>query len=117
MSSKNVSQGPFDVIPQLFSSNEPLVEKIGLYFVDYSLVPLLVHENYLSTTPFSIGKVRQTQGNEKALGAHLDAIAAAADSISEGDLVDKMIHSSQFWELQNIHGVLSTVRPATILHG
>ncbi len=72
-------------------------------------------ENYLNVVPrfARIG----VQHNVDTELQHLDAVATAAESISDGDLVDKLIHSGQHWDLQNIHGVLSTVRPASIMKG
>lgn len=45
-------------------------------------------------------------------------MANAADSISQGDLVDRKIHSAeQQWSLMPLHAIMSTVRPASFVAG
>jgi replication factor C subunit 1 len=49
---------------------------------------------------------------------HLELASQAADSISDGDLVDRMIHGSQQqWSLMPTHAVFSFVRPASFVSG
>jgi replication factor C subunit 1 len=48
----------------------------------------------------------------------LELASEAADSISDGDLVDRMIHGSQqHWSLMPTHAVFSFVRPASFVAG
>lgn len=48
----------------------------------------------------------------------LDLMEKASESISDGDLVDALIHGpEQHWTLMPTHAVLSTVRPASFLYG
>jgi replication factor C subunit 1 len=86
---------PFDVTnkilgPYLFSATarETLGDKIELYFHDHAFVPLFIQENYLKTQP---SRVRNDNGPEKDLKL-LDLMDKAASSISDGDLVDALIH-------------------------
>lgn len=113
---KNVAMKTFDIAGKYLSSqiwsanaNVSLNEKIQYYFDDFSFVPLMVHENYMNTRP------------AKATGSsleHLKLVAKAADSISEGDLVDRKIHSSeQQWSLMPFHAVMSSIRPSSFVHG
>ena len=45
-------------------------------------------------------------------------MAKAADSISDGDLVDRMIHGSQQqWSLMPAHAMFAFVRPASYIYG
>ncbi|KAI0655304.1 DNA replication factor C, large subunit [Cubamyces menziesii] len=102
--------------PQMFSptSRETLGDKIELYFHDPSFVPLFIQENYLKTQP---SRIRNTDGPEKIL-KHLELMSKAADSISDGDIVDSLIHGpNQYWSLMPLHAVCSTVRPASFLYG
>lgn len=49
---------------------------------------------------------------------NLELISKAADSISDGDLVDRLIHGGeQHWSLLPLHAVTSTVRPASYIYG
>ena len=89
------------------TSRDTLNEKIELYFHDYSFVPLFIQvgsviflapqiltrkfapqENYLKTNP---SRVRDMDGPRKAL-KQLKLMERAAESISDGDLVDSLIH-------------------------
>ena len=56
-------------------------------------------------------------GKEKNLKL-LELTDKAAESISDGDLVDRMIHGSQQqWSLMPTHAVFSFVRPASFISG
>ncbi|KAI0709836.1 DNA replication factor C, large subunit [Earliella scabrosa] len=121
MNEKYSVMTPFGVLnkmlgPQMFSptSRETLGDKIELYFHDPSFVPLFMQENYLKTTP---SRLRNADGPEKAL-KHLELMDKAARSMSDGDLVDSLIHGpNQYWSLMPLHAVCSTVRPASMLYG
>ncbi|CDO76341.1 hypothetical protein BN946_scf185011.g5 [Trametes cinnabarina] len=121
MNEKYSVMTPFGVInkmmgPQMFSptSRETLGDKIELYFHDPSFVPLFMQENYLKTQP---SRLRNLDGPEKTL-KHLELMYKAAESISDGDIVDSLIHGpNQYWSLMPLHAVCSTVRPASFLYG
>lgn len=102
---KEVSLKPFDVIPRLLSvSNLSINEKIGLYFNDMDIIPLMVHENYKLTKPIKAGN-----NNLK----HLKQLSIASDLISESDHVNSLIRSGeQQWSLLPFHAIMSTVYPA-----
>lgn len=112
---KNIALKPFDIIPRLLggqawieNSPVPLFKKMEMYFDDFQFVPLMMQENYLNTRP--------NKGATKL--AHLELAANAADSLSEGDLVDSKIHSAeQLWSLMPLHSIMSTVRPASFVAG
>lgn len=111
MNEKYSVMSPFDVTykmlgPYLFSATarETLNEKLELYFHDPSFMPLFIQvglrlyfpscmlnnlqENYLKTEP---AKVKHDIGPEKTLKL-LHLMDKAASSISDGDLVDALIH-------------------------
>ncbi|KAI9751600.1 MAG: Mitochondrial dicarboxylate transporter [Chaenotheca gracillima] len=112
---------PWDIAQKLLgagmfapSSNKTLNDKIELYFNDHEFSYLMLQENYLKTNS-SIAN-RET-GRERKLKA-LELVDKAAESISDGDLVDRMIHGSQQqWSLMPTHAVFSTVRPASFIYG
>lgn len=107
---------PFDIVGRLFSgatfapsSKMKLNEKIELYFHDHDFTPLMVQENYLNTIPAKSGSDRVK---------HLAAVVKAAESISDGDLVDAKIHGAQQqWSLMPLHAVTSSVRPSSFIAG
>lgn len=47
----------------------------------------------------------------------LDKIAQAADSISQGDLVEKAMRSNMMWSLLPLHACFSFVVPASEMSG
>ncbi|KAI0689101.1 DNA replication factor C large subunit [Cytidiella melzeri] len=121
MNEKYTVMTPFDVThkmlgPYLFSatSRDTLADKMELYFHDPSFMPLFMQENYLKTTP---ARLKNDSGPEREL-RHLELMDKAASSISDGDLVDALIHGSeQHWSLMPLHSVCSTIRPASFLYG
>ncbi|KAF7301137.1 Replication factor C subunit 1 [Mycena indigotica] len=121
MNEKYTIMSPFDITtkilgPYMFSSTarETLGDKMELYFQDHSFVPLFIQENYLKT---EAARLRNYDGPMKQLKS-LELMEKAAASISDGDLVDAMIHGSeQHWGLMPLHAVCSTVRPASFVYG
>ncbi|KAJ4368854.1 DNA replication factor C complex subunit Rfc1 [Neocucurbitaria cava] len=118
---KHVILKPWDITQKILgggmfaaSSKATLNEKIELYFNDHEFSPLMLQENYLGTNPI---QALNYSGKEKNLKT-LELASMAADSISDGDLVDRMIHGSQQqWSLMPTHAVFSFVRPASFVAG
>ena len=118
---KHVILKPWDITQKILgggmfaaSSSATLNEKIELYFNDHEFSPLMLQENYLGTNPI---QALSYSGKEKSLKM-LELASQAADSISDGDLVDRMIHGSQQqWSLMPTHAVFSFVRPASFVAG
>lgn len=95
---KEIVLKPFDIAARLLSqgslSSMSTSERMELYFHDYDFAPLMVEENYLTTS------------------SDLKSAAEAASSISDGDLVDRKIHGpQQQWSLMPLHALLSCVVP------
>ncbi|KAH3528999.1 hypothetical protein KXV55_003436 [Aspergillus fumigatus] len=118
---KHVILKPWDIVSkilnaQTFSPNSQttLGDKIELYFNDHEFSYLMLQENYLRTRPALAGNY---QGKEQKLKL-LELADNAASSISDGDLVDRMIHGTQQqWSLMPTHAVFSFVRPASFIYG
>ncbi|RSL60872.1 hypothetical protein CEP54_006503 [Fusarium duplospermum] len=120
---KHVILKPWDICQKMLAgglfapaSKATLNDKIELYFNDHEFSFLMIQENYLRTKPLALnGKgYNQREYNLKAL----ELFDNAAESISDGDLVDRMIHGSQqHWSLMPTHAVFSTVRPASFIAG
>ena len=72
-------------------------ELLDLYFIDYDLIPLLIHENYLSIFKFE---------HKKDI---LENLSFESDLISESDIVDKRIRTNQNWNLLGDRGILGSV--------
>jgi hypothetical protein len=114
MNEKYTIMNPFEITskmmgPYMFSatSRESLGDKMELYFQDHAFMPLfiqvrychcrflfpndtlpLLKENYLKTEP---ARLRNYDGPMKQV-KYLELMDKAASSISDGDLVDALIH-------------------------
>ena len=118
---KHVVLKPWDICHKLLggglfhpNSKATLNDKIELYFNDHEFSYLMIQENYLSTKPTLVG---DRKGRE-ALLKDLQLADCAAESMSDGDLVDRMIHGSQQqWSLMPTHAVFSAVRPSSFRAG
>jgi replication factor C subunit 1 len=89
---KNITVGPFDAMQKLFSQgtyrSSTFPEKIENYFHDYSLIPLMVQENYIRMTPALAKEVAKTPKSIET--ETMTLISNAADMISRADLLDKL---------------------------
>lgn len=118
---KHVILKPWDIVGKILgggmfapNSSFTLNDKIELYFNDHEFSSLMLQENYLGTNPIL---ANQLSGKERNLKL-LELVDNAAESISDGDLVDRMIHGSQQqWSLMPTHAVFSFVRPASFISG
>lgn len=120
---KHIVLKPWDICQTLIAgglfspaSKSTLNDKIELYFNDHEFSYLMIQENYLGTKPAALnGKgYSPRQANLK----YLELVDQAAESISDGDLVDRMIHGpQQQWSLMPTHAVFSTVRPSSFIAG
>jgi replication factor C subunit 1 len=120
---KHVILKPWDICHKIIgggmfapSSKATLNDKIELYFNDHEFSFLMVQENYLKSRPAVLGNGGLTPREQKLKA--LELVDMAAESISDGDLVDRMIHGpQQHWSLMPTHAVFSTVRPASFIWG
>ncbi|KAL4974823.1 replication factor RFC1 C terminal domain-containing protein [Aspergillus desertorum] len=118
---KHIVLKPWDIVgkilnTQMFSqsSTATLNDKSELYFNDHEFSYLMLQENYLRTKP---ARANNYEGKEHKLKL-LELADRAASSISDGDLVDRMIHGSQQqWSLMPTHAMFSFVRPASFMYG
>lgn len=85
---------PFALMDKLFgpyawsqTSKAKVNEKLEVYFQEFDLLPLFVHENYAK---HRYARVNADPG--RAAWKKMQLTSQAADSISDGDMVDRMIH-------------------------
>ncbi|KAI8352966.1 replication factor RFC1 C terminal domain-containing protein [Mortierella sp. GBAus27b] len=113
-SEKYVALNPFQIAEQLLVETNyrglSLPDKFDLYFNDYQLSPLMIQENYIRMNPTT------ARGDPSGLEA-IELMSKAADSLSDSDLVDTMIHGAQHWSLMQVHAAFSCVRPSFFVHG
>ena len=120
---KHIVLKPWDMVSKILggglfnpASKSSLNDKQELYFNDHEFAPLMLQENYLGTNPQRTNKFN-AEPKKKSL-ATLELVSQAADAISDGDLVDRMIHGSQqHWSLMPTHAMFSFVRPASYVYG
>lgn len=119
---KHVILKPWDIIGKILgggmfapSSKATLNDKSELYFNDHEFSYLMLQENYLGTAPLQAASVQDPKMKKFK---SLQLAEQAAESISDGDLVDRMIHGSQQqWSLMPTHAIFSFVRPASFVAG
>ncbi|XP_025021339.1 replication factor C subunit 1 isoform X2 [Python bivittatus] len=110
---KDIKLGPFDVVRKVFAKGEEashmsLIDKADLFFHDYSLAPLFVQENYVHVKPAAAGN---------NLKKELILLSKAADSICDGDLVERQIRTRQNWSLLPTQAIYSSVLPGELMRG
>ncbi|XP_017119919.1 replication factor C subunit 1 [Drosophila elegans] len=109
VATKDLKLGPWEVVRKVFTAEDhkhmSLADKSDLFFHDYSLAPLFVQQNYLQVSP---------QGNKLDV---LAKVAATADALSLGDLVDKRIRANSAWSLLPTQAVFSSVLPGEHMCG
>eukprot|EP00439_Symbiodinium_sp_Y106_P017955 s582_g2.t1 len=102
--------GPFDACKKLLTHSEgarlSFRDRLDLFFVDHSLMGLLVHENYLNAIS------KKPVNNEL-----LQRCANSADMMAVGDIIGARIREHQEWSLLPDLGILSAVYPAFTTHG
>lgn len=82
---------------------------MDLFFCDYSLVPLLVHENYLLVNPSKYKSKNSTQ--------YLQALTESIESICDGDRISRQIRTGNNWSLLPTQAIFSSVLPGTKMEG
>ncbi|GAB0493998.1 hypothetical protein MMPV_005287 [Pyropia vietnamensis] len=97
-------RSPFELFKEFFDvrSGRSVNDRLDDFFLDSDLMPLFVQENY---------------PNASGAAGRPHLLAAAADSISEGDLVNQIVRSEQRWDLMPASGLLSAIRPGAMVAG
>ncbi|KAG0015396.1 hypothetical protein BGZ81_011702 [Podila clonocystis] len=112
-SEKYVALNVFQIAETLLQESSyralSFADKFDVYFNDYQLAPLMIQENYIRMNP--------TEARHDDLKS-IELMSKAADSLSDADLVDTMIHGTQqHWSLMPVHAAFSCVGPAFHVHG
>ncbi|KAH8359085.1 hypothetical protein KR093_004234 [Drosophila rubida] len=109
VAAKDLKLGPWEVVRKVFTADEhkhmSFYDKCDLFFHDYSMAPLFVQQNYLQVLP---------HGNKKDIMAK---VAATADALSLGDMVDKRIRANSAWSLLPTQAIFSSVLPGEYMCG
>jgi len=81
-------------------------ELLNYFFIDYDLIPLLVHENILDASDKNSGS-----GNLR----QMEKIARACDSMARGEGFNQEIRGNGNWELLPNFGFSSCIYPSAII--
>ncbi|KHN83844.1 Replication factor C subunit 1 [Toxocara canis] len=103
---KDCAVNTFEAARRILSADTSMMEKQEMFFSDYSIMPLFVQENYLAL-----------QNNKMNASQMCSAIAKAADSISQGDIIDKTIRTTGAWGLLNEQALFSSILPSMYMNG
>ncbi|KAF3341621.1 replication factor C subunit 1 isoform X1 [Carex littledalei] len=112
-SAKDEDISPFTAVDKLFGFNGGKLrmdERIDYSMSDPDLVPLIIQENYINYKPVSIGK-------DESGVKRMKALAQAAESISDGDIVNVQIRRYRQWQLSQASSFASSIVPAALMHG
>ena len=111
---KDVDVGPFDVADKFFREpNSDFEKRLRHYFVDSSMTPLLVHENYLTVSPPPPPNLPPRQQHAWLL----HRATLASDYMAVSDVIGNRIVKEQQWGLAPLHGALSCLAPGYMMQG
>lgn len=98
----------YDVVRILFCNHESkhftFQQKMNFYHVDWAILPLAAHENYMATFNSSDPE-------------DMDRMARTADLMSTGEQVSRALHNGMQWELMQDLGRVSVVLPSMLCKG
>eukprot|EP00746_Dinoflagellata_sp_MGD_P073209 gnl/MRDRNA2_/MRDRNA2_29725_c0_seq1.p1 gnl/MRDRNA2_/MRDRNA2_29725_c0~~gnl/MRDRNA2_/MRDRNA2_29725_c0_seq1.p1 ORF type:complete len:918 (-),score=219.65 gnl/MRDRNA2_/MRDRNA2_29725_c0_seq1:27-2780(-) len=101
---------PFDACKKVLNSSEgskmSLMDRCDMFFLDYSLVPLLVQENYL--------KAVETKKTDPAI---MQRVAFSAELFVSSDQLSNSMREANDWSLLPDMAITSCVYPAYITNG
>ncbi|KAL7668209.1 hypothetical protein ACOME3_008921 [Neoechinorhynchus agilis] len=119
-SSKDISINVFEACKRIFCTYNPRIEsnlvfngslrtisdRLDLFFNDYSLMPLMIHENY--------PHIRKYKGSKRSIAmlTHLKSLSRTAQMIAYGDVGAAVLRSQSNWSLLPTIGMLSTAIPS-----
>ena len=98
----------YEMIDKLLNYDLVPNEAIKIYECDKSLLPMMIHENYVDYISIQKDTVNIYQ--------KLDEIQETIDAIIDGDIIDKTMYNNQSWYLQKIHGLNSCYIPSNIIN-
>jgi len=109
---KDVEVKVFDSVPRLLNYVGLKAEqKLGFYYADSDMLPLMVQENYIHTKP------RLACAASGGSRTHMSLISKAADDISAADVVNRSMRKGGRWDLMDEHAFLSSVMPSYSVQG
>jgi DNA polymerase III delta prime subunit len=105
---KELDLSIYEMIDKLLNYDLVPNEAIKIYECDKSLLPMMIHENYIDYISIQKDSVNIYQ--------KLDEIQETIDAIIDGDIIDKTMYNNQSWYLQKIHGLNACYIPSNIIN-
>jgi len=90
-----------DNIKRILNEHQPFDVVMAIYNGDKSKVPMVVHQNYINAIHIQKTTYRNKMNN----------IKKSIDSLVMSDILEKVMYTSQSWNLQNQHGIACTYIP------
>eukprot|EP01135_Chromosphaera_perkinsii_P003226 Nk52_evm1s239 gene=Nk52_evmTU1s239 len=105
---KNAKFSCFDVAKKLLSGADlqgmSFGDKMGLYFHDPDIVPLMMQENYLLCRPHDLNR---NTTERRQMCETLQRLSNVADDLSMSDLINQSIRGGGNWSLMPSHAVFT----------
>lgn len=102
-----------DVDIALFKATENILQKyssvndcLRLYEMEKTLLPLMIHQNYVS-------HIIKQDGSDRDKYKTINKVSRL---LSFGDVIDNYIYSDQNWNLQEFHGIYTCALPSYYSH-
>ena len=107
---KSVTVGSFDITKILLNKSESsklnIGQKLDLFFVDFDLIPSMIHENYINTANINNNSLDKIESLKK--------INEGLEHISFSDTIENRMKSQMEWSLLPDKGIHSTIIPSMI---
>ena len=85
----HTSLNMFEISKRLFDMDKTFDEKYNLFFLEYSIMPLFIQENYINNT-----------FNVKDITKKMENISDSAELLANGDVVERMMYETNDWDLE-----------------
>ena len=95
----------FKASAQLILNYNNIDDCLRLYEGEKVIIPLVLHQNYINCIILY----------DHSKTDKIDLVNDLAKSIAIGDLIENYIYSDQNWDLQEVHGFLTCVKPSFYL--
>lgn len=113
---KSLRMSPFDACLSILggsrqqsgSNGVTLNDRYNAFFIDYSLVPLLVQQNYIDSARSGIFQSKQPAMMRLSPEDKMERLSMAADAVSDMELAGaRLMGADQHWELLPTQGMMS----------
>lgn len=119
--SKDIRMNPFEACKLTFQHEQPggnktklnFIDRMDLFFTDYSLMPLLIHENYLNIKPVNL-KETQKQKREREYFSNL---SDTIESLCNADRIGRLLRTNNNWSLLPTQAIFTTLLPGDRIQG